>query len=198
MTDLLLVVILNTLENEEEHLVDHIHDLVIIIFESHLKVEASEFGQVPVGVRVLSPEDGADLVYPLHISSDSHLLSQLGRLRQESRTTEIVDLEHGRAGLSSSGLEFGRLDLGEPLGIEECSEEVGDTGANTKDGVGDRGTEVNNSVGETSSLADTRIVGVWSGKLGEGTTGIFDLEWKRGGGSRNHMKLWVHRRVSRA
>ena len=189
MTRLSPVVILNTLENEEEHLVNHIHDLVVVAFESHLEIETSEFGQVPVGVRVLSPKDGADLVNPLHISGDSHLLSQLRRLCQEGWTAEVVDLEHSRTGLSSSGLEFGGLDLSKALGIEERSEEVGDTSTETENGVGDRGAEVNDSVYKTSSLADTRIVGIRTGELAKGTTGIFDLEWKRRGGSSNHMKL---------
>ena len=74
-----------------------------------------------MGFGVLSPEDRADFVHPLHISVDGHLLDQLGRLRQEGGTAEVVDLEHGRTGLSSGGLEFRRLDIGETLRLNEGS-----------------------------------------------------------------------------
>ena len=197
ITHLLPVVVLNTLEDEQEHLVDHVHDLVVVVLESHLEIETGELGQVPVGVGVLSPEYRANLVHPLHISGDGHLLGQLRGLRQEGWATEVVDLKHGGTGLCGSGLKFGGLDLGEALGIEEGPEEVGDTGADAENGMGDRGTEVDNSVGETGGLADTRIVGIGPGELGKGTAGILDLEWKRRCGSSNHMKLQVHGRMSR-
>ena len=193
ITHLLAVVGLNSLEDEQEHLVDHVHDLVVVVLESHLEIETGELGQVPVGVGVLSPEDGADFVHPLHICGDGHLLCQLRRLRQEGGAAEVVDLEHGGTGLGGSGLKFWRLDLSETLRIEEGSEEVGDTGTKTEDGVGDRCTKIDNSVGETSCLANTGVVGVWSGEFSEGTTGILDLERKRSRGGSDHMKLqiWV-------
>jgi hypothetical protein len=77
ITYLLPVIVLNTLKDEQEHLVDHVHDLMVVVLESHLEIETGELGQVPVGVGVLSPEDGANLVHPLHISGDGHLLGQL-------------------------------------------------------------------------------------------------------------------------
>ena len=151
---------------------------MIVVLESHLEVEAGELGQVPVSVGLLGPEDGANLVHLLHIGGDGHLLSQLRGLSQERRATEVVDLEDGRTGLSGSGLKFRRLDLGEALGIEEGSEEIGDTGTDTEDGVGYWGTEVDDPVGETSGLAYTSVVGIGPGELCERTTGILDLEWK--------------------
>lgn len=195
-THLLPVILLNTLEDEQKHLVDHVHDLVVVILESHLEIQASELGQVPVGVRVLSPEDGADLVYPLHIGGDGHLLGQLRRLRQEGWTAEVVNLEDCGTRLRGSGLEFWRLDLGEALRIEEGSEEIGDASSNTEDGVGDWSTEVDNSVGKAGGLADTRVVCIGPGELSEGTAGILDLEWKWGRGGGNHMKLPIHKRIS--
>ena len=135
----LLVIGLNALKEEQEHPVDHIHDLVVVVLESHLEVETGELGQVPVGVGVVSPGDGADFVHPLHVGGDGHLLGQLGRLCQESGMAEVVNLEHGGTGLSSSGLKFRRLDLGETLGTEEGSEEVGDASAKMENRVGDRG-----------------------------------------------------------
>ena len=162
---------------------------MVVIFEGHLKIETSELGQMPVGVGILSPEDGTNLVHLLHISGNGHLLGQLRRLGQECWATEIVDLEHSGTGLGGGGMEFRGLDLGEPLRIEECSEEVGNSSTKAEDGVGYRGTEIDNSVGEAGGLANTRIVGVGPGKLSKGTTGILDLEWKRSGGGSDYMKL---------
>ena len=164
---LFLVVALNTLENEQEHLVYHIHNLMVVVFKSHLEIETGELGQVPVGVGIFSSKDGPDLVHPLHISSDSHLFSQLRRLGQESGAAEVVDFEHSGTRLSCSGLEFGRLNLSEALRIEEGSEEISDAGAKTKDRMGDRGTEVDNPVGETSGLADTGVERARPSKLGK-------------------------------
>ena len=178
-------------ENEQEHLVDDVHDLVIVVFESHLEIETGEFGQVPVGVGVLSPKDRSNLVHPLHISSDGHLLSQLRGLCQEGGTTEVVDLEYSGTGFGGSGLKLGGLNLGKSPRIEERSEEIGDAGTNTEDGMGDWASEVNNSVGETSGLANAGIVGIGAGKLGEGTPGILDLEWKHRRGCTDHMQLHI-------
>jgi len=151
---------------------------VIVVLESHLEIETGKLGQMPMGIRVLSPEDWANLVHLLHISGDGHLFGQLRGLCQERGTTEVVDLENGGTGLCGGGLEFGRLDLGEALRIEESSEEVGDTGTDAEDGVGDRGTEIDNSVGETGGLTDAGVVGIGPGELGQGTTGILDLKWE--------------------
>ena len=169
---------------------------MVIVLESHLEIKAGKLGQVPVGVGVLSPEDGANLIHPLHIGGDGHLLGQLRRLRQEGWTTEVVNLEDGGTRLRGSGLKFWRLDLSETLRIEEGSEEVGDASTDTEDGVGDRGAEVDNSVGKAGGLTDAGVVGIGPGELSKGTAGILDLEWKWGCGSSNHMKLPIHKRVS--
>ena len=196
ITHLLPIVLSNTFEYEQKHLVDHVHDLVVVVLESHLEIKTGELGQVPVGVGVLSPEDGANLVHPLHVGGDGHLLGQLRRLRQEGWTAEVVNLEDGGARLCGSGLKFWRLDLSEALGIEEGSEEVGDPSTDTKDGVGNCGTEVDNSVGKAGGLADTGVVGIGPGELSKGTAGILDLEWKWGRGGSNHMKLQIDKRIS--
>ena len=57
----LLLIGLNTLEGEQEHPVDRIHDLVAVVLESHIKIETGELGQVLV-VGVVTPEDKADFV----------------------------------------------------------------------------------------------------------------------------------------
>ena len=196
ITHLFPIILLNTFEDEQEHLVDHVHDFVVVVFESHLKIKSGELGQVPVGVGVLSPEDGANLIHPLHVGGDGHLLGQLRRLRQEGWTAEVVNFEDGGTGLCGSGLKFWRLDLSKALRIEESPEEVGDASTDTEDGVGDWGTEVDNSVGKAGGLADAGVVGIWPGELSKRTAGILDLEWKWGRGSSNHMKLQIRKRIS--
>ena len=189
----LLVIGLNALKCEQEHLIDHVHDLVAVVLESHFEVETGELGQVPVSVGVPSPEDRADIVHPLYISGDGNLLDQPGRLRQEGGTAEVVDLEHGRTGLSGNRLESRRLDLGETMGIEEGSEKVGDAGANTENRVGDRGAEVDDAICKACYLPDTRVAGIGPSESSEGRSSIVDLERKqrRGGGNRGYIGEWV-------
>ena len=192
ITHLLPVVRLNSLEDEQEHLVDHVHDLVVVVLESHLEIETGELGQVPVGVGVLSPKHGADLVHSLHIGGDSHLFGQLRRLRQERRAAEVVDLEHGRTGLSGNRLESRRLDLGETMGIEEGSEKVGGAGASTENRVGDWGAEVDDVICKVCCLPDARVADIGPSEFSEVASSILDLERKqrRGGGDRGYIGKW--------
>ena len=46
----LLVIRLNALEDKQEHSIDHVHNLVVVVLENHLEIEAGELGQVLVGV----------------------------------------------------------------------------------------------------------------------------------------------------
>ena len=166
---------------------------MVAVLESHLEVETGELGQVPVGVGVPSPENRADIVHPLYISGDGNLLDQPGRLRQEGGTAEVVDLEHGRTGLSGNRLESRILDLGETMGIEEGSEKVGDAGANTENRVGDRGAEADDAICKACCLPDTRVESIGHSEFSEGASSILDLERKqrRGGGNRDYRGEWV-------
>jgi hypothetical protein len=76
-----------------------------------------------------------NLVNPLHVSSDTHLLGQLRALRQERLALEIVDLEHAGTGFRGGSLELGRVDLDEAERVEVRSEEVGHGGLETEDGL---------------------------------------------------------------
>lgn len=44
-----------TIEDVDKQLVNDVHDLIIVLIDSHLKVQASEFTQVTVGEGVLCP-----------------------------------------------------------------------------------------------------------------------------------------------
>ena len=95
---------------------------MIVRLDGHLEIQARELRQMPVRVRVLSAEDGADLEDALHVRRDAHLLRQLRALRQESRSSEIVDLEHRCAALSPAPLELARLDLDEAAREQRLAE----------------------------------------------------------------------------
>jgi hypothetical protein len=88
-----------------------------------------------MSVRILRPENGSNLVNPLHIPSNTHLLGQLRALSQERFPLEVPDLEDGRSGFGSGPLELGGMDLGEPYAVEVGTEEVGDGGLKSEDGL---------------------------------------------------------------
>ena len=46
----LLAIRLSALEDEQEHSINHVHDLVVAVLENHLEIEADKLGQVLVGV----------------------------------------------------------------------------------------------------------------------------------------------------
>lgn len=176
--DLVGVLLLESGKDRLEHPVDRLHRLVVVLFERHLEIESHELGQVTVSVRVFGTEDyrdkrishtrrpveetkdrrrtRTDLVDLLHISSDTHLLGELGRLGEESNgcpvvtktgstlhqihkkrelTLEVRDTEDGSARLGSGTLELGRVDLDEPLSVEVVAEEVSDSRLDLEDGL---------------------------------------------------------------
>ena len=46
----LLAIRLSALEDEQEHSIDHVHDLMVVVLENHLEIKAGKLGQVLVGV----------------------------------------------------------------------------------------------------------------------------------------------------
>ena len=48
----LLVIRLNALEDEQEHSINHVHNLMVVVLKNHLEIKASELGQVLVGIWV--------------------------------------------------------------------------------------------------------------------------------------------------
>ena len=89
----------------------------------------------PAPTHTLRRPTGRNLVNPLHIPSDTHLLGQLGALRQKGLSLEIVDLEYARSGFRGGSLELGRVDLDEPERVEVGTEEVANGGLKTEDGL---------------------------------------------------------------
>lgn len=53
---LMAVTVAEALEDEDEELVEHLQDLVVVLVDLHLQVKTRELGKVPVRVRVLGTE----------------------------------------------------------------------------------------------------------------------------------------------
>ena len=121
------------LEDMLEAFVQGLHDLMVMALDGHLDIKARELGQVPMRVRVLSPENGANLEDAFHVGGNTHLLGELRTLRKARCTTEVVDFEDGGTGLCRSALELGRVDLGESPFGKERTEEFANTGLDTED-----------------------------------------------------------------
>ena len=81
----------------------------------------------------------ADLEHPLHVRRDAHLLRQLRALRKESRSSEIVDLEHRCAALSPAPLELAGLDLDEAAREQRLTEQQTYGGVDAEDSLCCRG-----------------------------------------------------------
>ena len=46
----ILAIRLSALEDEQEHSIDHVHDLMVVVLKNHLEIEAGKLGQVLVDV----------------------------------------------------------------------------------------------------------------------------------------------------
>ena len=122
-------------EHELEAFVEHLEHFVIVRLDGHLEIQARELRQMPVRVRVLSAEDGADLEDALHVRRDAHLLCELRALREARGPAEVVDLEHGCPGFCRRALELGRMDLRKSSLVEERTEQVADARLDAEDGL---------------------------------------------------------------
>ena len=79
------------LEYLGEHVSDGIDDLVVVVLESHLHVEADKLCQVAVGVGVLRSENSAYREHLAKVGGDRHLLVQLRGLSQVRRTCSTTN-----------------------------------------------------------------------------------------------------------
>jgi len=116
-------------EYVQEQLIKNVHNLVVMVIDLHFQVQTGVLGKVSVGVGVLRPEDGSNLVHPPHITRDAHLFSELrtlGAIRERlsnrecredpnlseiSGPTEVVHFKHGSTGLGGRRLELRRLNF---------------------------------------------------------------------------------------
>ena len=61
---------------------------MIVVVDLHFQVQTSVLGEVSVGIRVLRAEDGSNLVYPSHITGDTHLFGKLRALGTNGERAE--------------------------------------------------------------------------------------------------------------
>jgi len=108
----------------EEH-VDELNDLMIVVVNGHLKIEASVFSQVTVSVRVLGTEDGANFENATEVGRDGLLLGELRTLGEESAATEVVDSEDSGTTFSGGRLKLWGIDFNKALLFEGVSEDSG-------------------------------------------------------------------------
>lgn len=151
---------IEAIEDVHEHVGNHVHGLVVMLFDRHLHVQAHELRQMAVGVGVLRSEHGADLEHALEIRARRrHLLVQLRRLRQTRLRPEIVQptphapaprsLEHVRPALRRSGIDLGRVDLHEVVLQQVLAEQQTHRAAQTDDRLVARRSQVDPAVVQT-------------------------------------------------
>ena len=65
-----------------------------MVLKFHFKIKACELAQMSVRVGVLSSEHGSDLENALKITTQSHLLVELGALGKTCILFEVFQTEH--------------------------------------------------------------------------------------------------------
>jgi hypothetical protein len=179
---LLLVACVELLEDEQHQVLEHAHNLMVVLLELHLQIETSELGQVTGCVGVLGTEDGANLHDLLEARCNQHLLVELRRLGEVRRAVEVLELEDVGTALRRGTNDLGRVDKGEALLGEELLEESADTTLDNEDGLVDLGSEVNGPVVQPGVEADKRALGtlllllLGSSVGGQRPLGILDLQ----------------------
>ena len=54
------LLLLQTLEDANEHVTDDLDDFVVVKLEGHFKVKTNEFGQMSMSIRILGSEYGTN------------------------------------------------------------------------------------------------------------------------------------------
>ena len=76
--ELLGVALLGVREDVDEHVAEQVQHLEVVLLDNHLHIKPSEFSQVTISVAVLGAEHWSDLEDTLHVSTQGHLLVELG------------------------------------------------------------------------------------------------------------------------
>ncbi|KAI7724400.1 aspartyl-tRNA synthetase [Hortaea werneckii] len=155
------VLCVDILKDSFESAVKHTQQLVVVRLNCHLQIQTSELRQMSVRVAVLSTEDRTNLHDTPHVSSDSHLLAQLWRLRKERRTAKVVQFEHTSARFRCYALQLRNAGLD----LEDC--------------LRSRGAQVDDAVALASSVRDTVTSVTFLISLGLGNFGFMDSERQR-------------------
>lgn len=76
--NLLLILVAQATENMLEHAIKHFHNLVVMLFDCHLKIKSNKLGHMAVGIGIFGTEYRSNLVDSFKIGSDGHLFRELG------------------------------------------------------------------------------------------------------------------------
>lgn len=151
---LLLIPRIQLLEDKEHKILQHAHDLVIMLLELHLQIQTRKLRQMACRIRVLGPEHGSNLHDPAEMRRDEHLLVELRGLGQERGLPEVIELEDVCAALRGRAEDLRRLNEDEATLGEEFLEEGADAALDGEDGVVDFGAQVDGAVVEARVEAD--------------------------------------------
>eukprot|EP00760_Papus_ankaliazontas_P011489 PhM_4_TR14805/c0_g1_i1/m.89292 len=185
------------LEHTVEQRLGDVEDLVVVVVNDHLHVEADELRQVAVGVGVLGAEHRGDLEHAgVHVALKGHLLVQLRGLREEGGLAEVVQLEDaGTRALGGGDVDLRRVDLREAqLRAEELAPVLTDAALDLEDGHVRWGAVVEPARVEARVGVDAHIAGVGGG-------GIDELEGQhrlRVGDDEDGLALELHLGLRRA
>mmetsp|Transcript_36331 Transcript_36331/g.90428 ORF Transcript_36331/g.90428 Transcript_36331/m.90428 type:complete len:412 (-) Transcript_36331:901-2136(-) len=154
--NLCLAALVQALEDVEEHSLDDVEHLVVVVVEGHLQVEAGELRHVAVRERLLRSEDRPDLKHAAEVRHERHLLVELRRLREEGVAVEIFEPEDVGAAFRCRCDHLGRVDLDEALRQEALSEERADGRLDAEDPLVGGGAQVDHAVVEADALVNAR------------------------------------------
>eukprot|EP00754_Rhynchopus_humris_P002213 Rhum_TRINITY_DN11223_c0_g1::Rhum_TRINITY_DN11223_c0_g1_i1::g.43386::m.43386 len=141
-------------EDVREQRLGSVEHLVVVFDDDHLDVEPRELAQVPVRVRVLRAEHGADLEHVAQVALHGHLLVQLRALRKEGRPPHVAYLEDRGPALARRRDDLRRVDLDEALGAEVPAEQPAHSRLDVPDRVVARCAHVQPAVVQPRALAD--------------------------------------------
>ena len=150
--------LLQTPEDVVDDLLDHRHDVVLVLDPGHLPVEGDELRHVAVGVGLLGPEGGTDLVHPVESGGHQDLLVQLGGLGEVGGPVEVLDPEQLGPSLGAGGPDLGSVHAGEPVLPDGLLDEVDHDGLELEDGLYLGLAHIHEPVVETGVHLDVDLV----------------------------------------
>ena len=156
-----------------DDLLDHGHDLLLVLDPAHLTIEGDELGHVTVGIGVLRTECGSDLEYPVQSGGHEDLLVELRGLCQVCVLLEVLDLEELRSALGTCGTDLGGVNLCESVLADCLLDELHHHGLELEDGLDLGLPDVHEPVVETGVEFGTDLVDD-SEREGDGSLGLED------------------------
>ena len=135
LRDFLAVLLLDSREARDHELLVQVHDVFVRLDPAHLGIDRGELGRVARGERGISAERGADLEDAAEACSLSHLLEELGALREKRLALEVLDLEELGARLARRRHQLRGLNLDEAAVDPDLAQRVQERRLHAEDQV---------------------------------------------------------------